>query len=172
MDILQRRKGQTHVHWRRCGFRMHTTTTTRIETASPHLVFPSPSPCLPVSFFLFLSLTYLTLLLSSGEAIFIGYPGASPGPTAGNSATDSKAKAMNAVDGKTTKKGQKTSDGEKKRGYQMATEPMLYVFDGLAVVYEKEMKKGQVKVRKNEILKKADGSRYTCVVYQVLLVAY
>ena len=34
-------------------------------------------------------------------------------------------------------------------------------------MYDTEMSGGKAKVKKNQIAKKADGSRYTCVVYQV-----
>jgi len=113
------------------------------------------------------------MFIGAGEAVFIGYPGAVPNSaTAGSFPKDSTATAMNAVDGKKSGKGMKTSDGEVKKAYTMATEPWLYVFDGLAVVYEAEMKKGKLKVKKNEIPKKADGSRYTCVLFQAGMMAY
>ena len=108
------------------------------------------------------------MYVGGGEAVFIGYPGATPSSaTAGNSAVNSKATAMNAVDGKTSGKGKKETDGETPRSYVMPTNPHLYVLDGLALVYDTEMSGGKAKVKKNEIAKKADGSRYTCVVYQV-----
>jgi|NorSeaMetagenome_1021524.scaffolds.fasta_scaffold540718_1 hypothetical protein len=49
----------------------------------------------------------------------------------------------------------------------MATNPVLYVFDGMAVVLEKELPGGKYKIRKSELKMKGDGSRYTCVVYEV-----
>ena len=67
----------------------------------------------------------------------------------------------------TTGKGRKETDGETPRSYVMPTNPHLYVLDGLALVYDTEMSGGKAKVKKNQIAKKADGSRYTCVVYQV-----
>ena len=112
------------------------------------------------------------MYIGAGEAIFMGYPGAAPGPTAGNFAKDSKATAMNAVDGKKVGKGMKCTDGEEKKVYTPATEATLYVFDGLALVFEKEMPKGKLTVKKNEIAKKADGTRYTCIVYEAGFMAY
>jgi hypothetical protein len=64
------------------------------------------------------------------------------------------------------------SDGDDKKGYTMAGEPMLYVFDGLAVVLEKEMIAGKVEVKNTELMKKADGKRYTCVVYEAGMSSY
>jgi len=49
----------------------------------------------------------------------------------------------------------------------MATNPVLYVFDGMAVVLEKELPGGKYEIRKSELKMKGDGSRYTCVVYEV-----
>jgi hypothetical protein len=79
---------------------------------------------------------------------------------------------MNAVDGKKTGKGKKCTDGEEARAYTMATDATLYVFDGLALVFEKEIPGGKLKVKKNEIARKADGTRYTCIVYQAGMMAY
>jgi hypothetical protein len=77
------------------------------------------------------------MYIGAGEAIFVGHPAATPqSATAGPFPKNSKAVAMNAVDGKKSAKGKKTSDGEEKKAYVMATDPHLYVLDGLAVVFE------------------------------------
>ena len=113
------------------------------------------------------------MYIGAGEAIFIGFPGALPGPTAGQyTVKTSRGVAMNAVDGKTVSKDGVCSDGDDKKGYTMAGEPMLYVFDGLAVVLEKEMIAGKVEVKNTELMKKADGKRYTCVVYEAGMSSY
>eukprot|EP00960_Hanusia_phi_P040557 754524-Hanusia_phi.AAC.1 len=73
--------------------------------------------------------------LGTGEAAFIGDPAAQPGPVVG-SPIRSKVTAMNAVDGKTAAQGKTCSDGISSRGYTMATEPVLWVLDGTALVSE------------------------------------
>ena len=97
---------------------------------------------------------------------------APPPPPAAAFPNDSTATAMNAVDGKKLGKGMKSNDGEVKNSYTMATDPVLYVLNGLAVVYESAMPQGKLTVKTTEILKKADDSRYTCVVYQAGMMAY
>jgi hypothetical protein len=68
----------------------------------------------------------------------------------------------------------KVSDGNVPTSgrYTLVSNPVLYVFDFLTVVVEREFKDGKAMVLATEVPKRASGKPYTCIVYQAGMMTY